>query len=108
MRISDWSSDVCSSDLGRSEWPRRPIPRGAVANSRRADQQRTFYAIVRSFREVERGPRSEGNCIRGRGGLRRLKLFRHRSEESREGKEWVSTCRSRWSQYHKKQNKRQK
>src|SRR3546814_1325060 len=39
-------------------------------SSRRADQQRTVYAIVRSFREVERGPRSEGNCIRGRGGLR--------------------------------------
>src|SRR3546814_6008634 len=29
MRISDWSSDVCSSDLGKSEkhgWPRAPCP----------------------------------------------------------------------------------
>src|SRR3546814_15816538 len=29
-----------------------------------------------------------------------------RSEERRVGKEWVSTCRSRWSQYHKKKTKK--
>src|SRR3546814_13920863 len=28
MRISDWSSDVCSSDLGRSGWSRRGPPSG--------------------------------------------------------------------------------
>src|SRR3546814_19455461 len=28
-----------------------------------------------------------------------------RSEERRVGKEWVSTCRSRWSPYHKKKKK---
>src|SRR3546814_12752800 len=31
MRISDWSSDVCSSDLSRTRWwhrPRRRSPRG--------------------------------------------------------------------------------
>src|SRR3546814_12441331 len=31
-----------------------------------------------------------------------------RSEERRVGKECVSTCRSRWSPYHKKKKKRQK
>src|SRR3546814_15562740 len=29
-----------------------------------------------------------------------LRLVRERSEERRVGKEWVGTCRSRWSPYH--------
>src|SRR3546814_21011155 len=33
-----------------------------------------------------------------------VQKVRHRSEERRVGKECVSTCRSRWSQYHKKKN----
>src|SRR3546814_14859782 len=35
----------------------------------------------------------------------RRRRFRPRSEERRVGKEWVSTCRSRWSRYHKKKKK---
>src|SRR3546814_16079895 len=29
----------------------------------------------------------------------------HRSEDRRVGKEWVSTCRYRWSEYHKNKKK---
>src|SRR3546814_12395240 len=36
---------------------------------------------------------------------RRPKAYRSRSEERRVGKECVSTCRSRWSPYHKKKKK---
>src|SRR3546814_11359168 len=32
-------------------------------------------------------------------------FYRWRSEERRVGKEWVSTCRSRWSPYNKKKKK---
>src|SRR3546814_18300672 len=76
MRISDWSSDVCSSDLGggaaratasagccHPAHPRNALPRTGV----------------------------EGAAMR--------------SEERRVGKECVSTCRSRWSPYHYKKNK---
>src|SRR3546814_4263325 len=77
MRISDWSSDVCSSDLPRH---RRDHPRRA--------------ALCRSAR-LHRAVRGDG----ARGDDRR------RSEERRVGKECVSTCRSRWSPYHyKKKN----
>src|SRR3546814_2324077 len=71
MRISDWSSDVCSSDL--------------VAG-------RCRTVAVRSGR-----PPAE-NRVQGRCALDAIAL--HRSEERRVGKACVSTCRSRWSPYH--------
>src|SRR3546814_6107520 len=71
MRISDWSSDVCSSDLdGRRH-------RGSA---RRAGPDRGLPARKRHPRRLGAEP--------------------DRSEERRVGKECVSTCRSRWSPYH--------
>src|SRR3546814_6930827 len=73
MRISDWSSDVCSSDLCSHRFKAgsaRPRPRAVDEGGGGAPGG------------VERRPR------------------RRRSEESRVGKECVSTCRFRWSQYH--------
>src|SRR3546814_21159619 len=79
MRISDWSSDVCSSDL--------PWLMGDGADGRR------FH---RAGDPSHRPDRSTGGGSAGGG----------RSEERRVGKECVSTCRSRWSPYHeKKQHK---
>src|SRR3546814_5737916 len=80
MRISDWSSDVCSSDLG---------PRLAV-NSLRAPS-----TIV--YRSVQERGMHESRRLRDR---RLCGPHRGRSEERRVGKECVSTCRSRWSPYH--------
>src|SRR3546814_8461862 len=84
MRISDWSSDVCSSDLaGR-------LRAGAP------DAQDVRGGFEPEAREV------------GCGQLRALEpeaalavdLPFARSEERRVGKECVSTCRSRWSPDH--------
>src|SRR3546814_4863720 len=72
MRISDWSSDVCSSDLIDKSLP----------NSRNGAGERGLGVP----------------SIAPRTGSRRLAT--HRSEERRVGKESVSTCRSRWSPYH--------
>src|SRR3546814_16582694 len=75
MRISDWSSDVCSSDLFDPG-----IRHALAAGARRA------VADVR-----EPGSRR----AHGRADHRR-------SEKRRVGKECVSTCRSRWSPSHEK------
>src|SRR3546814_20730595 len=88
MRISDWSSDVCSSDL-------RPARRQTIRELLRASVAKT-----RALHPLQSG------C----SGCRATPLLipspaRPRSEERRVGKECVSTCRSRWSPYHlKKKN----
>src|SRR3546814_4290612 len=86
MRISDWSSDVCSSDLGalcgESFWHW-----ALGADGGHGHAQPPF----RSSRLIgaERQPTSD--CRQS---------LQQRSEERRVGKECVSTCRSRWSPYH--------
>src|SRR3546814_7193271 len=77
MRISDWSSDVCSSDLGG----RNPLRCGG----RQCGPEVGRHCADRTVPERSRRTRSRG-----------------RSEERRVGKECVSTCRSRWSTYHEK------
>src|SRR3546814_1267507 len=72
MRISDWSSDVCSSDLQIFAVSRRPYNSFVIGVS----VQYRFFIGEAQFS----------------GDLR--------SEERRVGKECVSTCRSRWSPYH--------
>src|SRR3546814_10656181 len=84
VRISDWSSDVCSSDLGR----------GAEcigSDERRNDMACRGDGACRAYAPLEgcRGRSRPGPC-RAEGKPPRL-----RSEERRVGKECVSTCRSR-------------
>src|SRR3546814_1539324 len=76
MRISDWSSDVCSSDLVEQH---RHIGLSAFA--------------------IEAESFNVGRCRRAHISHGRATLHRYnfpRSEERRVGKECVSTCRSRW------------
>src|SRR3546814_11107284 len=114
MRISDWSSDVCSSDLrtlkvrvlaeklGLSKVPILV----AVAGSQEPPMQ---LQIVCSAI----GPRIATNQTELRWGkincLQNIERPLESSEERRVGKEFVSTCRSRWSPfyYKKKKQKRQ-
>src|SRR3546814_14486113 len=97
MRISDWSSDVCSSDL---EWYDRnarvfpwrsppgsppPEPYRVWLSEIMLQQTTTAHAAPYFEKFVARWPSVEALA---------------RSEERRVGKECVSTCRSRWSPYH--------
>src|SRR3546814_5739007 len=87
MRISDWRSDVCSSDLHRT----------------RGGEPRHLHRVLGRYmvRELWHAPG------RGKSGDVVGLLDRHRdteqcavrSEERRVGKECVSTCRYRWSPY---------
>src|SRR3546814_18447113 len=89
MRISDWSSDVCSSDLERLPASRA---RGGRAPPREGHD---VHAELHQHGDVRRCPRAAAHADHDAGESRR-------SEERRVGKECVSTCRSRWSPYHKK------
>src|SRR3546814_2472462 len=71
MRISDWSSDVCSSDLPHH-----------------VEHQRLFSSSATTYTPL------------GVPFVLQALLRGYRSEERRVGKECVSTCRSRWSPYH--------
>src|SRR3546814_1398352 len=86
MRISDWSSDVCSSDL------RRP-----PAQSRRDVAIDGPLVLAPLSADPDRHRRGGGHLQPADGAAQR---GRTRSEERRVGKECVSTCRSRWSPYH--------
>src|SRR3546814_3407330 len=83
MRISDWSSDVCSSDL----------PEDALGF---ADRVRRTLAGA-SFANLLGGARGHDQHWPRGCAIGFSDDVRTRSEERRVGKECVSTCRSRWS-----------
>src|SRR3546814_19721172 len=90
MRISDWSSDVCSSDLHL---------RASLSDSCEVEvlADRALLAL--------QGPQAE--AVLGRldpkaAEMRFMDVARW--EERRVGTECVSTCRSRWWPYHEKKN----
>src|SRR3546814_4646534 len=83
MRISDWSSDVCSSDLHA----RRLVAVEHDVGICQIVHQPDFVLAADRNHLLEE---IQINALRGR----------IRSEERRVGKECVSTCRSRWSPYH--------
>src|SRR3546814_18549573 len=99
MRISDWSSDVCSSDL-RKSYKKRPFEK--VASGRHAVQtlpngQGFSYRCQRldaSAQWFKRNMPGNTNPISEKFGIR----TGPRSEERRVGKECVSTSNPRWSQ----------
>src|SRR3546814_17291082 len=86
MRISDWSSDVCSSDL---------LAKAMMS--------------INAVKAVEIGAGLEAAALSGEDNADEMRLegnrvafTSNRSEERRVGKECVSTCRSRWSPSHSK------
>src|SRR3546814_7800733 len=95
MRISDWSSDVCSSDL--------VVAHGSCSSYQCFVQQRhaaTPFPSPESglVRRSVKNARTLAHCASL--SSKPLNRARYRSEERRVGKECVSTCRSRWSPYH--------
>src|SRR3546814_19259883 len=104
MRISDWSSDVCSSDLGLQLGAGGKLAEelfgvdavgiaseaGVAEHSAQGAAGSDFLDQVIGNTSFETG--DQRIAVDRVDGLR--------SEERRVGKECVSTCRSRWSPYH--------
>src|SRR3546814_18046707 len=98
MRISDWSSDVCSSDLGVMVAPVVPMITDhelehILEAARGHGAASAGYVLLRLPHELKQ-------IWREWLQLHYPERAAHRSEERRVGKEGVSTCRSRWSPYH--------
>src|SRR3546814_17504631 len=101
MRISDWSSDVCSSDLRGSDDRRSACCEDQIHSRithRGLDQWNRW--LVQDLDCSLRCTRLGGGATEELGGLEaRLHggwMGADRSEERRVGKECVRTCRSRW------------
>src|SRR3546814_20548090 len=82
MRISDWSSDVCSSDLLISVLE---VPQDKVSS----------YGVIAP------GAR-DGALTEVTGLVEKPPVAEARSDERRVGHECVRPCKSRWSPYHYK------
>src|SRR3546814_15628006 len=104
MRISDWSSDVCSSDLLDAVVPVEG--EGESVEGLLVPRHQGQELVV-----VEAGGQAVGQLVAGHDlVVERDPLVGapsqtqgQRSEERRVGKECVSTCRSRWSTHTYKQ-----
>src|SRR3546814_13805880 len=109
MRISDWSSDVCSSDLERWQAESKKHYARLSLPSKAATFLKPLLARVTAGVDAV--------AAAARSGVLRVDDELHlsplpaededpevSSEERRVGKECVSTCISRWSPYHKKKN----
>src|SRR3546814_2060258 len=90
MRISDWSSDVCSSDLDQVCLV--PFVRIAAPDARKVGSGALRPPLERMVIHAFR--------CQAVVAIAFDLVAERRSEERRVGKECVSTCRSRWSPYH--------
>src|SRR3546814_11418082 len=107
MRISDWSSDVCSSDLAASWKPEEGHPallrafaeaEGAGGRLRMGIARIEGVPVAAQYWTVEDGTAFIHKLAHVEDSLQASPGTK--SEERRVGKECVSPCRSRWARYH--------
>src|SRR3546814_13544919 len=98
MRISDWSSDVCSSDLFWARFCDMPAVDLDTADLARV--WRGAREVVMAALRAKQGVPLERMMLSAEAQAAIAAFEEVRSEERRVGKECGSTCRSRWSPYH--------
>src|SRR3546814_14525843 len=102
MRISDWSSDVCSSDLRTTEQVERAFVEEQAFSYLYQDGDDYVFMNPESFEQLP----VAGDMLGDQAAyLQEGMICTLRSEERRVGKECVRTCRFRWSPYHTKKKK---
>src|SRR3546814_1067002 len=97
MRISDWSSDVCSSDLATRALSRDSATGNIpvlIVSTKNMDTDRA-WGLRQGAKDYIVKPPNEDALV-----ARINELVGARSEERRVGNECVSTCRARWSPCH--------
>src|SRR3546814_19924633 len=108
MRISDWSSDVCSSDLAHHE---REAPAPAAAGAGRHASTGPEYVLCAEDGEsvaARPSPARPPPFLRGRAQTQQVRTEgnrrKHRSKARRRGKECFSTRQYRRSAYQLQKN----
>src|SRR3546814_12677545 len=102
MRISDWSSDVCSSDVEREDgsW----LLSGSLSADGMADRLGIRLPFERDYETTAGFALAQLRHLPETGESFQYGSWRFdivdRSEERRVGKESVSPCRSRWTPHH--------
>src|SRR3546814_16180212 len=109
MRIIDWSSDVCSSDLVSQhladDLPRRLVDKPQIRIELRG---RVGDEDLWTVQDVHVGGDCDIATMKLRPDSSKTRARSHESSEARRvGNECVGTYRSRWWPYHKKKNKRE-
>src|SRR3546814_11965456 len=99
MRISDWSSDVCSSDLTLREVLRHGRRRVAI-HSEDEDRLRERLALVKDGADMAMHPEWRDAETAIRATTRLIELVREGSEVRRVGKESGGRCITKWATYH--------
>src|SRR3546814_17687473 len=103
MRISDWSSDVCSSDLRVRTFAREDhvvvAPGSDLFDEAISDEQLDYIILTIASRPDVLFYWFTKHAERQRDYLLALASYPNRSEARRVGKECVSRCRSRGSPY---------
>src|SRR3546814_20377218 len=110
MRISDWSSAVCSSDLMNAAPHGCTVPCSWVEQTSSSNHDQLGLECARLLERLQYGHEVAGACAKrvhrlhdvvqrdaGREEEHVAALLR--SEERRVGKKCVSTCRSRWASH---------
>src|SRR3546814_13206838 len=110
MRISDWSSDVCSSDLGDDDGGHHRAQADAAACGgegildRAGEPLALAPLLPEGLHDLHRAQRLRHDranvgdpVLAEAGNVAKPAADEDRSEERRVGKEWVRTCRSRWA-----------
>src|SRR3546814_15641955 len=94
MRMSDWSSDVCSSDLGRNLFQKTSWQLNHVSLRKETKKSKRSVVFVASHAWQAQALRFFVGTLFN--FCCSLTVSRSRSEERSVGKECVSTGRSRW------------
>src|SRR3546814_14917090 len=104
MRSSDWSSDVCSSDLmarpALFETNVAALGPVAVLERQRQSCRQHQHAARAGQNTYDRRHKDKEDAKAKQKEAQLIIATAVRSEERRGGKECDSTCRSRWSPYH--------
>src|SRR3546814_7667837 len=99
MRISDWSSDVCSSDLAQERRRRAILGQHGLRGSTSSDVVRCFDLARPGRASAPQCPAANAPDAIARWRADGARWNTSRSEERRAGQVCVSTCGSRMARY---------